>query len=373
MSRVLLLSDEEARGLLWCAKSGGHTVFVAGDAARNRALSVSPKCDGFFGLPPELSFAEASPELAEEVLRVVLRENIEVVVPSSFESLKFLVLHRARFEQVTRLVPLSDLSIIETLDDKFKFYEFCVEHGLPHPRSLLLASAEDLESGQIESLEFPLLSKPLLGAGEKGIEKFESLSALRSRVKNAEPGFFPVLIQEWFEGEDIDFNGYALHGKVAVWSVMKTTYFGPSAEPVRLTQFVRNERVEALGRQIVERAGFTGPLNVDMRIRKSDGQVLLIEVNPRFWHRSVTSLIDGLNFVDAAIRLSTDPAWRASSKCEEVEWASSIGLLLRSAILQRNKEAWQHLSRLSGVQLRYQLHDKAVNLLARARATLRPA
>jgi predicted ATP-grasp superfamily ATP-dependent carboligase len=292
MARVLLISDEEATGLLWGANAGGHDVYVTGVRSRNPTVSLSSKCKRFFALPESASFTDPGgfETLADTIAGIAQGLGADVIVPTSFESLKFAILQRDRLATAARLIPLASMEVLTLLDDKHSFHQFCLEHGLPHPASCLLQSPADLDTPQLSELTFPLITKPLLGAAERGIERFDSFDALRDRIRAADADFFPVLAQEWFDGEDIDFNGYALDGEVAVSSVMRTTRYRGGGPEVRLTDFVKHQEISRLGHAVVRKSGFTGPLNIDLRIRRADQKVFLIEVNPRFWGRSMACL-----------------------------------------------------------------------------------
>lgn len=366
MARVLLLSDEEAIGLLWCAAAGGHEIVVAGVPGSNKLVSVSPLCTEFIALSENTSYVDRDkfPELADEISSLASRLKVDVIVPSSFESVKFAIEMRERLSESANLIPLSSMEIVELLDDKFSFYKFCCEHDLPHPASCLLRGVQDIDGQELQQLKYPLLTKPIMGVGEEGIFRFDSATELRDKMHEVSADYFPVIAQEWLDGEDIDFNGYALEGEVAVSSVMRTHVHYRGAQEIRLTEFVKHEEVSRLGHELVKRSGFTGPLNVDLRIRKSDGKVFFIEVNPRFWARSVDSLIDGLNFVDAGIRLTTDSSWRGVSRSDGHVWTTSTKQLLLGAV-SGDTVAFGYLRRLSSQQFKFQLGKRMLAIRSR--------
>ncbi|MGI9424198.1 MAG: ATP-grasp domain-containing protein [Hyphomicrobiaceae bacterium] len=367
MARILLISDEEAIGLLWGASAAGHEVIVTGVRSRNPTVSMSPKANKFIPLPETASFIdeEQFDDLAETIGALANEQAVDVIVPTSFESLKFAVLQHDRLSVAAPLIPLATMEQIMLLDDKYSFYQFCCANDLPHPASCLIESRDDLGKRELSCLTFPLLTKPLLGSAT-GIEKFQTRDELDHRIATAGPDFFPVLAQEWFEGEDIDFNGYALNGAVAVSSVMRTTVYDRNGIETSLTDFIKHAEISRLGSAIVRMSSFTGPLNVDLRIREADQKVFLIEVNPRFWGRSMACLIDGLSFVDAGIQLAFDPKWRATSRSDGTVWASSIVPLVRGAV-SGDKRAFGFLRRVSAIQIGFQLQARGLGMISRLR------
>ena len=80
MARVLLLSEQEARSLLFCAASAGHEVFVAGRGERNPSLRHHRMCREFVALENDLVFENASEDLAEEIAAAARQFDVDVIV-----------------------------------------------------------------------------------------------------------------------------------------------------------------------------------------------------------------------------------------------------------------------------------------------------
>ena len=367
--RVLLLSDEEAKSILWCAAAGGHTVHVAGAPSRNRILVNHPGCTEFHPLPEAYRFLDKPVELVKPILEIAERMQADVICPSSFESIQFVTAHREALSKAAALVPLAAEDTVTRLDDKYKFFRYCTEQGIAHPASELVEPGTPIDKTQLEKLTLPVITKPILGAGEVGIVKFDRwpdlYEYLDSLFSAADPGS-ALLIQEWFAGEDIDFNGFALNGEVIAGSVMRTRYAGKRSR-VTLTDFVDNAEVYKLGEDIIRHSRYSGPLNIDMRIRDDDGRVMAIEVNPRFWDRIIISLIDGMNFVDAGIRLAAGESHVQHSKCNSRLWASSIRDLLGAAIIDRDLLAFKAFFGLTVLQFRFGLMNKINSMRASSR------
>jgi biotin carboxylase len=208
--------------------------------------------------------------------------------------------------------------------------------------------------------------KPVLGAGGSGLAVVEDAAALERHLESLtgeRVGDLPALAQEYFDGTDIDFNGFAREGRVVVSSVMRTSFYAgdglEEGDKVDLTDFVHHEGIDELGRRIVASSGYSGPLNIDMRIRDSDGRIELIEVNPRWWARTVCSLIEGVNYVDAAIRSTLEADYEASSRVGRQQWISSFVPVIKGALFGRDPACWRTLSNTSPVQLRFMAQDRA--------------
>jgi predicted ATP-grasp superfamily ATP-dependent carboligase len=143
---------------------------------------------------------------------------------------------------------------------------------------------------------------------------------------------------------------------------MRTTFY-ERTPGFNVTDFVRNEEVRELGERILEGSGFSGPVNIDMRIRADDGTVQLIEVNPRFWDRIVHSLIDEINFVDVGIQAAAGPSKGVVSRAGPNPWPSSL-------VRPVDPSALSSLARTTWIQVRYLTFTKFLLAYAKVRERL---
>jgi predicted ATP-grasp superfamily ATP-dependent carboligase len=169
-----------------------------------------------------------------------------------------------------------------------------------------------------------------------------------------------MVLQEFIDGDDIDFCGYALGGEVVAWSIQRHVACGRAPGPgLTGRQFVCEERVFDLGRRIVRTADYEGPLHVDMRICRQTGKLYAIEVNPRFWNSVIASICDGVNFGDVAVQTAFDRDLRWSPKCSGTIWGNPKAAL-KNWLRNRNRTAFNYLRRHSLFQLRHLLHQKKI-------------
>jgi predicted ATP-grasp superfamily ATP-dependent carboligase len=368
MKRVLLLSEFEAKNIVYCAHKAGHHVIVAGELKKNRNLSFHPMCRKFIPLENELNFERHTKDLIPEIISILRSQKIDVLIPSSFDCIRLLSRYRDELGKYARVMPVPSLETIDMLDNKYSFYLFCREHGLAHPESHYLDSLDSFNSKKLPQLDYPIMLKPVLGAGEEGLKVFKSETELydffrHTAVDDIKP-LLPALLQVYFEGEDIDFNGFAVDGELKAGSVMRTQFYTKKPS-FNLTEFVDHDEVWRLGAGICKHSQYSGPLNIDMRIRASDGKVQLIEVNPRFWARGFYSLMDGMNFIDLGIRSATGDPIRVASKCSGLHWVSSLSRLVLAMIINRDAACMKYMRKLSRVQLEYILFNRYYNMVTK--------
>jgi len=220
--------------------------------------------------------------------------NIDLLIQGDMYYTCFLSKYKDRFESV-KLFPLPRYETFNMLNNKWDFYNFLKENKLPVPETQLITKDEDVDNIKIS---FPVIVKPVDSHSRKGVVCFNSLDKLKEYL--SKPGLynkFPLLVQEFISGTDIDLNVLAKEGELVAFSVQKWDLDG------RIS-FVDNEQVCSLGKEIVRLTKYNGVAHFDMRIDKRDNTVKVIECNPRFWNSIMASKYNNVNFVDLGIRLA---------------------------------------------------------------------
>ncbi|MFH1771973.1 MAG: hypothetical protein ABH872_04080 [Candidatus Omnitrophota bacterium] len=326
MKRVLLLATNESdAGIgLWCLREAGYTSFAIGNQLKNQGLSYSPLCKHFFAIPEEYTFSKNSFEILFFLEALVKSEKLEIICPSGFDSIKFLGRYYNYLSRFVKVMPVPKVKTVENLHNKYSFSVFCKENGIFHPDTRLLESNEDL-AGIPESF-FPALIKPLSESSSKGVEKFDTFENLKScllKRQGSDKNPFPLILQKFIDGSDIDFNGFASRGKLNSWTIQRTIMVRRANEPdLKWIQFVENPEVLRLGKKIVEKSGYSGPIHIDFRIESKTKEVKAIEANPRFWATTLCSLCDGVNFFDVGIKSSFDSAYSLKPRYSYRLWGS---------------------------------------------------
>lgn len=203
--------------------------------------------------------------------------------------------HRERLCESFRFV-LPDATLVEDLVDKARFQGLVEEHDLPVPASVQLSPSEKTVPPELE-LRFPLVVKPLTRRHETWLQIAEG-KALRVDHRAALARVWPliaragvdVLAQEVVPGPEslvesyhvyVDANG-VIAGEFTGRKIR--TYpaeFGYSTA-VAITD---TQDVAELGRELTRRLQLRGVAKYDFK-RDVDGELKLLEVNPRFnlWH-----------------------------------------------------------------------------------------
>lgn len=200
--------------------------------------------------------------------------------------------HRHRLENAFQFV-IADPDLVEDLIDKARFLRLADRRGLPVPPTRCLPSSSDpLDT----DLDFPLIIKPLtrddrdrgwiaIGGAAKAI-RVEDRDDLGRRLPQLQQAGIALLAQSLIAGPETAVESYHVYADAGGNVVADFTgrkirtlpaEFGFSTA---LTTTSAPDVID-LGRDIVRRLGLAGVAKMDFK-RDRDGNLFLLEVNPRF-------------------------------------------------------------------------------------------
>ncbi|MDF9392761.1 MULTISPECIES: ATP-grasp domain-containing protein [Methylococcus] len=272
--------------VLRCAAQAGASVFILG-SGRAKFLAWSRYCKDFVLYPRDFG-EENSSELVDIINSLSSILDIDYVIPGCGDTTRLLGQIRDRLH--SKCFPVPPPSVFDTLNDKGKFVDLCLDLGMPHPSSVLLADPAELrsmyDSGQ---LHFPLIAKPVDGYGSEGVVKLEGLSADMDLGKI---DYSPILLQEFVEGEDVCISLFCVEGVCKHQVVYKRK---------RGICFIEHDFLSELAQTVARHLNFDGVICFDARLAVNGKRVYLIECNPRFWYNMDFAMVAGVNFVGLGI------------------------------------------------------------------------
>jgi D-aspartate ligase len=204
--------------------------------------------------------------------------------------------HRDALREAFRFV-IAEATLVEDLTDKHRFQVLAERLDLPVPRTRRLDPASDPAGWRVD-LRYPLLIKPVTrrfdawgaiapDAKAVSVDDPQALRHLWDRLAAAD---MPILAQELIAGPESQIESYHMYvdedGRLVAEFTGKKIRTRPARFGYTTSLTITDaDDVATLGRQIVRRLGLTGVAKLDFK-RTADGQLLLLEVNPRFtlWH-----------------------------------------------------------------------------------------
>ena len=266
------------------------------DDVEGTVLSFSKHVQETFTVPawdkePE-EFLDA---LEKAVLTYAPRDDRPYVLMPVFREIGLIARHRDRFEPTIKIAAPRWESI-GLVNPKDKLAELVEQHGLAAPQSWRPETLEELQA-LAPSLSYPLIVKPVSGAGGRGVSRADDEEALLAEATAL--GFkTPPLIQDCVDGEDYCVAALAKQGKLkAIMAYRNIITFPREAGAGAARETVDHEPFKETTVRLLEATQWDGVAQLDFRwTGEAKDAPQLIEVNARFWAGVFHSIETGVDF-----------------------------------------------------------------------------
>ncbi len=251
---------------------------IGTDIYPKETIAASNFCDQIYRIPTAKESAYLN-----TILNICKQEKVQLVIPIVDEELYIIAQNRKRFEYENILPIVSDLSVIDVCNDKFKTIQWMQTQDIPCPQTCLL---DDLQS--CENLTYPQFVKPRDGRSSIGCKRIESpqeLEFIRQTSSN-------LITQPLLEGDEYttdiltDFNG-------KVFSVVPRLRAETKAGISTKGRTCHDQRLIKRGATIAERLPIRGPANLQCFVK--DNEITFFEINPRFSGGLPLTIKSGVN------------------------------------------------------------------------------
>ncbi len=266
----------------------GIKVTVTGD---NRITSgfYSRYCTRKLITPPSASHPEA---FRDAIIRELSARHYDLMIPMEDSTIRALLPIRSEIEART-CFPLPEDTAVLTALDKGKTLTLASRLGIPCPR--LFPSLED-----VSEADLPVVMKPVSGCGSHGLVYVEIPAQLRHEREQAGGRSLSYLIQDRIPaaGEEVGANLlFDRKGRcVAGFTYRRLRDYPVKGGPSTLRESTRDEELLAKSIQLLSELGWYGVAMVEFKRDVRDGQLKLMEINPRFWGSLALPIAAGINF-----------------------------------------------------------------------------
>lgn len=213
-----------------------------------------------------------SPDYVPRLLEITRRERIDLLVPLIDLELQAISDAREQFAEVGCGAIISSSQVVRTCSDKLATFAFLTEHGIPAPRTWLPEAIL-----QQSEHTFPYFLKPRWGSASKGNYVVRDAVDLQAFVPRVPDG----IVQEFLPGVEHTLDVYTGYDGRPRCVVPRRRVEVRGGE-VTKSLTVRHEGIIQTGIRIVEALReCVGLITIQLFLR-GDGQIHVIEINPRF-------------------------------------------------------------------------------------------
>ena len=227
----------------------------------------------------------------QAVVQICEKEKIDVVFPSWDPYVYVLSKNKPVFERLGVTIPVPDYETVLLALDKYRTIRAAQEVGFPCPRTYLYEDLENLK--WIADIEgFPLVIKPRVGSGGRGIEIVKDYPELLAKLPAVVKSYGQPMIQEYIPGRQrVSFPVLTDRAGELKFVFQKkirrnfrvTARFATVTESVLPDPDLMNNT-----EKLLKQLGWWGSVSVGTIRDPRDGLCKLMEINPRFsrhlWH-----------------------------------------------------------------------------------------
>jgi predicted ATP-grasp superfamily ATP-dependent carboligase len=267
---------------------------IAGEKTRFATGFYSKYCKRRIVYPsPSLS----SEKFIKKILDILKKNNFNVLFPVANESIYPIVKNKDELSKYTK-IPLPSITIFMKAYDKKQTLRIAKEINIPCPKTYFVNNIKQIIDLK-KKLEYPLIIKPSISYGSRGVKLCNSYKELIYKYKNLSLFYNDLMIQEYIpSNEEIGvYTIFDFNSKPCAVTVQKRLRSYPvSGGPSTLRKTIKNDDVIELAFKLLKKLHWTGVAMVEFRIDSKDKKPKLMEVNPRFWGSLQLSIISGVDF-----------------------------------------------------------------------------
>ncbi len=266
---------------------------IAGDETRFSTGMFSKYCSGRVVYPS----TKNGEVFADHIFNVIKEEPYAAIFPVTDATVIPIVKHKKRFSKYT-IVPYPDYSIMLKAIDKGATLKVAIENGVQCPKTFFIDGVDEIEAFTDE-LTYPLIIKPRMGYGSRGIAMCKSRDELASKFSSVTREFGPSLIQEYIPNGDA-LGVYTLFNfdsePRAVCVQRRIRSYPASGGPSTYRETVKRPELVEIAFRLLKAIKWTGVAMVEFRVDPRDNTPKLMEINPRFWGSLQLSILSGVDY-----------------------------------------------------------------------------
>ncbi|RKZ33127.1 carboxylate--amine ligase [bacterium] len=304
MKETVFITDGQWRKTLAAVRALGREGFIVwvGDKWKLSTSFFSKYCKRKVIYPDPVKYHE---KFRQFMLDFISSERPDVTIPADDETVKFFSKNKDILQEYTK-IPVANYETIELANNKAEIIQIAKKIGIPIPKTSIV---NDVESIDIPS-NFPLIVKPNLGSGSRGMFVVNDEEQLFNAVQEITKKGMIALVQEKIPMEGAGYGVSALlNWKSEVRAIFvhkRLREYPVRGGPSTLRISVKYPELAKLGVKLLKYIGFQGAAMVEFKMDPRDNSPKLMEINPRLWGSLQLAIASGVNFPLYLVKLALD-------------------------------------------------------------------
>ena len=277
MSKVLILGcGTQALIMVKDLKEVGHQVYLIGE--KNNYADASRFVDIFI----QSVYSPSSEDYLKLVLNTVITYAIETIIPMGDVSSEFLSVNKKQLQKYVKY-QLPDIDVWRNAVNKSSLMSVCKYKGYPIP--FTINSEEELMATKKADIPFPLLIKPNITCGARGMTLVNSYEELMDRYPAIKEEYGDCHFQQYVKqgGAQVEVQLYIDENKHLVNSsvIYKYRWYPEKGGSSCCAVSVKNDRIVDILYHLLIDLNWVGFADFDTIENPETGELLIMELNPR--------------------------------------------------------------------------------------------
>lgn len=239
----------------------------------------------------------------EFVLNILKSGNYDVAIPMADHGAIVLSKYKEELLKYTQFV-MPDYTDFERAYDKHKLMKACQLGGYPHPKTVLVDD-DNVETTDAKSLKYPVLIKPNISCGARGITYIESYEQLLETFPKVYTQYGKCHVQEYIPagGAQVKAQLYLdTEGNLVQCSVMRKYRWYPNNGGSSCCNVsLEDDKLVATLHSLLNDIGWSGFADFDTIQDPRTGELLIMEINPRVPACVKTAFAGGIDWGDIIV------------------------------------------------------------------------
>lgn len=226
------------------------------------------------------------PDLLPHLRDIIAQYNIQIVLPFVDPAVEVVAALKPLCPKL--FLPVSSQRICETMFSKASAADWFVKHNIPQPDRYT----------RIDDYRYPVILKPIYGSASKGIILCRHAKDLPAQGVDTTT----YIVQSYIEPrKEYTVDCYVRQdGKIT--SIVPRIRLETAGGEVTKSQTVRHQKIITLSKKILESDEFRGPITIQFIENIDNGEIFVMEINPRLGGGVITSIEARSQLLDSLLK-----------------------------------------------------------------------
>lgn len=237
------------------------------------------------------------------VISLLKREHYDVMIPMHDESAEMVSTYQNELLKYTHFI-MPSVDVFRNGYDKQKLMMLLEKKSYPHPKTVFVEQ-DVIDDDVFDKVDFPVLIKPNITSGARGMTKCDNEEELRQRYPYAYHQYGPCHLQSIIKagGHQVEVQLYVNgKGELVQSSVIKKFRWYPvngGSSSCCVSEY--NKKIVEICYQVLKDLGWVGFADFDTIEDPETGELLIMELNPRLPACVRAAFEGGVNWADVIL------------------------------------------------------------------------